>query len=293
MPSRPLHAEATNEEARLLPAGPARSTDLSGDLRTQLGTDFHVARYGEIFLASDLPIVQFRGKVATTLLLCQRALQADYFQTDLRQPVVVYAFRDRESYTRHLRALWNEAPISPYGHYNYLRRHVVFNAQTGLGTMVHELTHALMDTEMPFAPIWFAEGLASLYEQCRIEGKRILGVHNWRLPELKRKLDTPAFTGLSLLLRMDDQSFKAKESLHYAEARYLCMYLEEKGLLRKFYRLYRDGFDEDPTGRRTLERVCGRPLFAIEREWKVWVRSLAPSSQKVVAQPRRKGTKTG
>jgi len=62
------------------------------------------------------------------------------------------------------------------------------NIATGGGTLVHEMTHALMAPDFPQAPIWISEGLASLYEQCRVEKQSLKGDPNWRLPELKRAL---------------------------------------------------------------------------------------------------------
>lgn len=44
---------------------------------------------------------------------------------------------------------------------------------------------------------------------------------------------------------------------HYAQARYLCYYLQEKGLLTKFYREFVANVKSDPTGFKTLKRVLG------------------------------------
>jgi hypothetical protein len=198
--------------------------------------------------------------------------------------VTIFAFRDRESYRYNLRRLWNEEPISPYGHYHYARRQIVFNCSTGLGTMVHEMVHALMDAEMPRAPIWFAEGLASLYEHCSFRDGRIRGVANWRLPELQAALAAGECPSLAGILTMSDAEFKGpRESLHYAVVRHFCLYLEEQGLLRRFYRRYRDRFAEDPSGRRFLEEVCEAPLAQLDARWQAWARDLPSGRGRVAA----------
>ncbi|MFW5857966.1 MAG: hypothetical protein ACOCX4_08810, partial [Planctomycetota bacterium] len=194
-----------------------RCAVLKRSLARRLGDGFAVVRHGPILLASDLPRKTLNERPLRTLKVAWRVFRADYFDTPPTRPVVIFAFRDRESYRYNLRRLWNETPISPYGHYNYARGHVVCNAATGLGTMVHETVHALMDADMPRAPIWIAEGIASLYEQCTYRDGTLKGLPNWRLPELQRKMDTPLCTPLAEVLTMDDAAFKReKESLHYA-----------------------------------------------------------------------------
>jgi hypothetical protein len=45
----------------------------------------------------------------------------------------------------------------------------------------------------------------------------------------------------------------------YAQARYLCFYLQEKGLLHRYYDGSSAGVAADPTGYKTLVRVLGNP----------------------------------
>ena len=70
----------------------------------------------------------------------------------------------------------------------------------------------------------------------------------------------------------------AKESLHYANARYLCFYLQQRGLLRKFYKTFRDAHraGKDKTGWASFTQVVGGPQSAAEFEkaWHAWVKTL-------------------
>ena len=65
----------------------------------------------------------------------------------------------------------------------------MLNLGTGTGTLLHELTHALADFDVPDMPDWLNEGLASLHEQCRFrndeQGPWIEGLVNWRLDALQ------------------------------------------------------------------------------------------------------------
>jgi hypothetical protein len=50
------------------------------------------------------------------------------------------------------------------------------------------------------------------------------------------------------------------------------MYLQERGVLRKFYRTFTTNHASDPTGLESLKRVLGvRSLEGFEKEWRRWV----------------------
>lgn len=62
---------------------------------------------------------------------------------------------------------------------------------------------------------------------------------------------------------------------NYAQARYLCYYLQEKGLLRKFYKEFVANQKTDPTGYKTLQSVLGTTnMTAFQRKWEAFVMRL-------------------
>jgi hypothetical protein len=244
------------------------------DLREQMGEDFQIARRGEFLVASDVDTQEFRTLVDGVLACCHEYLVRDYFDAKGKKAVTVYVFRDERSYAAHLRLLFNMEPISPYGHYGHSQRYIVVNYDTGPGTLVHELTHALMAPDFPQAPIWVSEGIASLYEQCRVEEDTLKGDPNWRLPELLDALANKTVTPLDVLLGLSVRNFRRDhESLHYAESRYFCKYMEEKGVLRKFYHLFRDGYSQDNTGLKFVLQAFGKSLPEVESGWHSWLRA--------------------
>lgn len=243
-------------------------------LDQQVGVGFRVARRGPFLVASDLPSSEFSALVDGVLTCCRECLANDYFDTAPQKVITIYAFRDETSYVEGLDRLFQMKPISPYGHYGHAQRYIVVNYDTGPGTLVHELTHALMAPDFPGAPIWISEGIASLYEQCRVEGDSLKGEMNWRLPELKAALQENAVTPLKTLFAMRPRTFRLKrESLHYAESRYFCLYMESQGLLRDVYTQFRDNFQSDPTGLKTVESAFGKPIEVIEDEWHDWIKT--------------------
>ena len=114
---------------------------------------------------------------------------------------------------------------------------------TGDGTLLHELTHALLDFEIPDVPVWLNEGLASLHEQCRFRGDAdgpwIEGLVNWRLEGLQQVIRQGRLRSLDSMIEEPD--FRGPlVGTNYAQARYFCLYMQQRGVLEKFFRDYRE-----------------------------------------------------
>ena len=244
------------------------------DLRRVAGEDYLCVQRGNFLVAGDLGLLDYEYLVDGVLDYCAAALVKVFFDKGpvLDKIVNIFVFKDYDSYENGLRRFLAMDPISPYGHYGHSQKYIVINYETGPGTMVHELTHALMSEDFPEAPIWLAEGMASLYEHCRAEGDILRGDDNWRLPELKAALETNGLTPLPTLLAMPPSVFRSqRESLNYAQARYFCKYLEEAGLLPKIYKTFRDRYGQDPTGEKFIVQAFGKPLDTVENSWKRWI----------------------
>lgn len=243
------------------------------ELRSLAGADYLCIQRGEFLVASNLGPGEYEYLVDGVLEYCRTALNKTFFDRGAQKKMInIFIFRDYASYEEGLRRFLGMNPISPYGHYGHSQKYIVVNYETGPGTMVHELTHALMSEDFPEAPIWLAEGMASLYEHCRAEGEQLRGDDNWRLPELKDALARGRMIPLATLLSMNPQTFRTvQESLNYAESRYFCKYLEEMGLLSVVYKDFRANHAADPTGARCVARAFGQPLDSVEASWHNWI----------------------
>src|SRR5207249_2811034 len=120
--------------------------------------------------------------------------------------------------------------------------------------------------------IWINEGIASLFEAPMITGPgEITGTKNWRLPRLMQSLDS---VRIDSLFGMNDATFRnASEDLHYALARYVCQWLDEKGWLFPFYQRWRDA-EGDPTGEKSFAAVTGMTPAKAHNAWITWLKSL-------------------
>jgi hypothetical protein len=201
-------------------------------------------------------------------------LQATYFDKQPEQPILILLFETEEPYKRLAKKWFNDDDVPHFGFFRH-DNIMLMNVGTGTGTLVHELVHALMKPDFPAVPSWFNEGLASLYEQCNLGGDTITGLKNWRLPALKQAIKDNKLRSLREL--MEDGNFYRQDlaGLNYAQARYLMMYLQEKGKLKQYYTEFRAKRTEDPTGVKTLEALIGpQSLDEFEQAWRKWVLSL-------------------
>jgi hypothetical protein len=212
-----------------------------------------------------------------TILAAARALHAMYFDTEPSEPVLILLFESREPYARLAKKWFDDDQVPHYGFYRRRESVMLMNVGTGTGTLVHELVHALIAPDFPAVPDWFNEGLGSLFEQCSIgrDHQTILGQVNWRLPALKAAIRKDELRSLREMIEDDNFYGAPHVGMNYAHARYLLMYLQEKGLLQGYYRRFRDGAAADPTGLRALEELVGpRSLEEFERQWRAWVLTL-------------------
>jgi len=203
-------------------------------------------------------------------------LKQEYFAEDPTEILDVWLFRDADSYMTHTSQLTRRKPTTPYGFYSSADKALFMNIATGGGTLVHEIVHPFMAANFPDCPSWFNEGLASLYEQSGERNGRIIGKTNWRLQGLQsaiRKGEVPPFE--SLCRTTTREFYDRDKGTNYSQARYLCYYLQEKGLLQRYYRAFRKNSADDPTGFKTLQTVLAETdMDDFQKRWETEVLKL-------------------
>jgi hypothetical protein len=213
---------------------------------------------------------------AGTVKWAVEKLKQDYFEKDPAEILDVWLFKDEASYRKNARALFNDEPDTPYGYYSSAHKALVMNIETGGGTLVHEIVHPFVEANFPDCPAWFNEGLGSLYEQSGEQDGRIHGYTNWRLPGLQEAVRARAVPSFKALTSTDTRAFYDDDrGTNYAQARYLLYYLQERGLLVKFYKEFYANRKGDPTGYKTLQSVLGEPdMDAFQKKWEKFVLDL-------------------
>jgi hypothetical protein len=236
---------------------------------------FRYTTAGPFVIAGDGTQAQLARYRDGTVIAATRALQATYFEKHPPEPVLILLFEKAEPYKRLAKEWFGDDEVPHFGFFRRADRVMLMNVGTGTGTLVHEMVHALMAPDFPDVPDWFNEGFASLYEQCSLGTDTITGHENWRLPDLQVAIRRNKLRPLSEMI--EDEHFYADErvGINYAQARYLMFYLQKKGLLRDYYRKFRDGVKDDPTGIKTLKQVLKtEDLDAFDKSWRKWVLTL-------------------
>jgi len=239
-------------------------------------SDFAIALAPPFVVVGDEPPEVVRRLAAGTVKWAVDKLKADYFRKDPAEIIDVWLFRDKASYEKHTRSIFSDSPSTPFGYYSALHGALIMNIATGGGTLVHEIVHPFVRANFPECPAWFNEGLGSLYEQSEEKAGHIHGRTNWRLAGLQEAIAKGQTVSFETLTCQPDGQFYRSKGPSYAQARYLCYYLQENGLLVKFYHAYVAAQKEDPTGYKTLQKVLGeKDMAAFQKRWEAYVTKLA------------------
>jgi Peptidase_C39 like family len=240
------------------------------------GKDFSVVVEPPFLVTGDGGPAAVSGYASRTVRWAVDRLKQAYFKKNPKAIITIWLFKDKESYENNTRELFSEEPTTPYGFYSDSNNALIMNISTGGGTLVHEIVHPFIAANFPGCPAWFNEGLGSLYEQSSERGGQIIGLTNWRLAGLQQEIAAkglPSFYGL--IGSTSNEFYSSHRGDNYAQARYLCYYLQERGLLVKFYHEFYKNRDKDSTGTETLKKVLGESdLDEFKTKWEKFVQKL-------------------
>ena len=199
-----------------------------------------------------------------------------YFKKDPPKIYDIWLFKDNKSYRKNALELFGDKPDTPFGYCSDENGALVMNIATGGGTLCHEMVHAYISSNFPDCPSWFNEGLASLYEQSGSRGDRVVGLTNWRLKGLKDEIRAGTLPSFKTLASTTSyQFYNMAKGNNYAQARYLCYYLQENGLLVNFYNTFTKDAQKDPSGYETLKKMLKeKDMDDFKKRWEKWVMKL-------------------
>jgi hypothetical protein len=258
---------------------PADIAARSAEAKRELGARTVVQTVESVFV---LITPAGQASSSSTAILTKQVLDAYFngrFDKRPAQAVSVYLFPEAKSYEAYCQQRWSKPCGSGYGFYRSDERRIVMNVGPGIGTLTHELVHPIVEADFPGAPEWLNEGVASLFEALTMPAAgQVHGVKNWRHARLLRALGSAKErdeASLTRLFELDDATFRNHaEDLHYATARYLCQWLDQKGKLWPFYRHFREHRGSDPSGRESFKSIVGKTPAEANTEWAAWVKRL-------------------
>ncbi|MCP4376824.1 MAG: DUF1570 domain-containing protein, partial [bacterium] len=243
------------------------------------GKGFNIAIQRPFVVIGDAPQARVKARATGTVKWSVDKLKKAYFKKDPKNILDIWLFSSDKVYRKYTWDIFRDKPGTPYGYYSSADKALIMNISTGGGTLVHEIVHPFVEANFPGCPSWFNEGLGSLYEQSAQRGGEIVGLTNWRLAGLQKAIKAkrlPSFKKLTAT--SDHQFYNEDKGSNYAQARYLCYYLQEKGLLRKFYKDFVSNRKTDPTGYETLKKTLGlkteKGVHAFQKKWEAYVTKL-------------------
>jgi hypothetical protein len=243
------------------------------ELKKRVPGDWRLAVERPFVVTGDADVKRF---TQSTVSWAVRLLKQEFFAKDPEEVIDIWLFDGKASYEANVQHFFDEAPISPFGYYSPRHRALIMNIATGGGTLVHEIVHPFVRANFPRCPSWFNEGLASLYEQCEEKDGHIHGKTNWRLAGLQKAIKAGSLPTFEKLAGTSSDEFYGQDKgTNYGQARYLCYYLQEKGLLVDFWKKFSTNAD-DKTGYDSLVAVLDEKDMAdFQKRWEKWVLGLS------------------
>ncbi len=245
-------------------------------LRRTVGPGFTIVVEKPFVVIGDQSPADVRRWASGTIRWAVSQIKKAYFKNDPDHIIDIWLFKDKQSYEANAKARFGAVPSTPYGYYSPSDKALVMNISTGGGTLVHEIVHPFMAANFEACPSWFNEGLASLYEQSAERDGNIVGLTNWRLRGLQFAIKDRLLGSFEKMMSTGDREFYEGDSSNYAQARYLCYWLQENGLLHKYYHEFAANVDSDPEGIKTLKRILGKSdLEDFQKKWESEVLNLS------------------
>lgn len=245
-------------------------------LKKKVPEEFTIVIQRPFIVIGDEKPVKVKYRAEKTIKWAVTMLRKDYFEKDPLNIIEIWLFKDDSSYYKHTNQIFGDKPTTPFGYYLETERALIMNINTGGGTLVHEIVHPFIRANFPGCPAWFNEGLASLYEQCCEKNGHMYGLTNWRLAGLQEAIKQGIVPPFDTLFSMNEYQFYTKDKgTNYGQARYLCYYLQVKGLLVKFYHEFCVNQKDDPTGIKTIKKILDiKDMKAFKKEWEEFVLKL-------------------
>jgi hypothetical protein len=213
------------------------------------------------------------------------ALVKTFDMTPTGLPFIARLFGTRQAFEAYA---WKTAQREWYsGFYMQTGRMVVGDVSRGSDVFLHELCHGLfIDDFNDLFPTWLGEGLADLFEQYAVDGDKVRGLPGATPGEIRKAYKDGKAPRLKDFILMRGVQFhdrtrgreavdQEKVHLHYALARAVVLYLQEKGLLVRFYTNLRKTrvatARQDPFCLQALEKETGMGIEELEKDFLRWL----------------------
>jgi hypothetical protein len=248
-------------------------------LRTRFPDDsFALVEYPPFVVVTDEEPAEVTMRLENTVPWAIEKLRNMYSWRKPATTVGIWLFNDREHYDTCMKTFYDEKSRWTVGTFMRESNAIVADVSLGNGVLVHEVVHAFIHANFPNCPPWFNEGLASLYDRCSEVNGEMCGHPDRDVLQLQSEICRRAILPVRRLCALTAKQFYTRsESRNYAQARYLCYYLQERGLLKEYYRAFYANHRRDPTGHETLRAIVGpKGMQQFQEDWEALVLAITP-----------------
>ncbi len=220
-------------------------------------------------------------------------------------PWVIVVLPSRRDFTTWLLVTFGPAARSGFstigGTYVHEKKQLV--SQDLGSTLRHEFFHVLhwrdCTRKGQTHAYWVQEGLASLVEDVdlppdagREAGKNkdaanaslshLIPVPSWRTNIVQRRDRSNTLMPLDKFMLLPREKFLSSQQLaNYAEARAVFLFLYDRSKLREWYDAYGASATDERAPIAAFESVFAKPIKDVDRDFKVWVRSLPEVAEEI------------
>ena len=139
----------------------------------------------------------------------------------------------------------------------------------------HELVHALHHGEMDRLgqqhPLWIEEGLALLLEDYEADSTGSIQFPQTERDNIARMMLREERLMSWSLLMADDDAVTVDPARSYAQLRSMMRFIHRNFGIGNWYATYVEHFQDDPTGRVSLEAISGSSIAELESQWRQWL----------------------
>nr|MDA3863919.1 hypothetical protein [Deltaproteobacteria bacterium] len=262
--------EINRNKSKLLPLPPGPPLRLSmqikkrkKQLEEKFGEDFSYYLSPPFIITGDIRYEELKYLAENYVLKPAQIMWRNYFSSKPDRVLTIILLYGQKSYRKWSKSLFGHENVAYFGYHTRGNNTLIMDITTGSGTLIHELTHALIIFDFPEVSDWFNEGLASLHEACTVEMNTLKAMVNWRLPLLQKSIRKKKLRPLKDLMTKDD-FYKNMKSRNYAQARYFIMFIQKQGYLKKIYHELVENWQRNSEKRlsddKVVEKCFGKSL---------------------------------
>jgi hypothetical protein len=237
---------------------------------------FTATKFGYFLVFSNLPESQTYNLIDNDIRNTSNYILKNFAVKTPPDVINVFLFENRESYDNALSHIFRESSLgfTTSGFYHPQSNSVLALYTKRESTVSHEIIHSITASDFQDIPAWFDEGFATLFQDMYSAGSSRTFIYNTDLEYLQNSIRSGTYVQIDEMMRSGENGFYENIGFNYPQAEFILRYLNDKDLLKKYYKFFRSTVQQDSTGIKQLERVTGITINELDKEFRNYILSL-------------------